>query len=571
MKASAVALTAALTSIQAFNINAFSQVCVLKPCNRQALNLPFSSRITPSVAFAGPRTACTSLNLSTKETEADKVPSVLNRLPGSAVEVVITATKAQTRSSFDRATNELSRAITIPGFRKGSKIPEQILRNALTQKSGNPFAIETQALNYMLETMIEYAIKEEHKLTPIGQPVLSVKAEELAKTLKPGEELKMVVTCDVFPDMKWKEQSGLEKPYYGLTGTYKRKPFNQQRYDAALFDLRDKNSQLSPLENDSVALDWGDACVVNMVGYMANADGTKGDPLPKAASGDEVDVILGEGRYMKGLVEGLIGAKVGETRPCVVVFPEKLRDKTLAGKKAVFDVTILSGSHRVMPEVNDEFAAQVKTGLTAQSLQDQLRKAIDEEDAKQYVDERNEALAKCLVDRVDIEVPDTVVTQQAREKYAVMMADFRSQGMADEDIKKMITPENFLKYKKLSEDEIVNDFKVGIAVDVIAEAEGIEVPTAMVEEQLTALQRQAEQDGQDYKPEDYRSKVEATIQKRLVFDFLAEHARLDVEYVSEKNEEFDEALMQKLAEESLEREKSAAAEIEIQAKSSAES
>lgn len=389
--------------------------------------------------------------------------------------------------------------------------------------------------------------------------------------MKPGEELKMVVTCDVFPDMKWKEQSGLEKPYYGLTGTYKRKPFNQQRYDAALFDLRDKNSQLSPLENDSVALDWGDACVVNMVGYMANADGTKGDPLPKAASGDEVDVILGEGRYMKGLVEGLIGAKVGETRPCVVVFPEKLRDKTLAGKKAVFDVTILSGSHRVMPEVNDEFAAQVKTGLTAQSLQDQLRKAIDEEDAKQYVDERNEALAKCLVDRVDIEVPDTVVTQQAREKYAVMMADFRSQGMADEDIKKMITPENFLKYKKLSEDEIVNDFKVGIAVDVIAEAEGIEVPTAMVEEQLTALQRQAEQDGQDYKPEDYRSKVEATIQKRLVFDFLAEHARLDVEYVSEKNEEFDEALMQKLAEESLEREKSAAAEIEIQAKSSAES
>jgi len=47
------------------------------------------------------------------------------------------------------------------------------------------------------------------KLKPIGQPVLSVKAEELAKTLKPGKELKMVVICDVFPDVKWKEQSGL--------------------------------------------------------------------------------------------------------------------------------------------------------------------------------------------------------------------------------------------------------------------------------------------------------------------------------------------------------------------------
>jgi len=45
----------------------------------------------------------------------------------------------------------------------------------------------------------------------------------------------------------------------------------------------------------------------------------KCDPLPNAASGDGVDGILGEGSYMKGLVDGLIGAKVGEIRSCVVV------------------------------------------------------------------------------------------------------------------------------------------------------------------------------------------------------------------------------------------------------------
>lgn len=75
----------------------------------------------------------------------------------------------------------------------------------------------------------------------------------------------------------------------------------------------------------------GDACVVNMDGYMAAADGvSKGDPLPAAASGDRVDVVLGTGRYMEGLVEGLVGAKVGETRTVTVSFPEvSLREKDM--------------------------------------------------------------------------------------------------------------------------------------------------------------------------------------------------------------------------------------------------
>jgi FKBP-type peptidyl-prolyl cis-trans isomerase (trigger factor) len=59
-----------------------------------------------------------------------------------------------------------------------------------------------------------------------------------------------------------------------------------------------------------------------MDGYMANADGSKGEPLPNAASGDRVEVILGPGRYMEGLVEGLVGAKVGDTVTVKVSFPE---------------------------------------------------------------------------------------------------------------------------------------------------------------------------------------------------------------------------------------------------------
>lgn len=287
---------------------------------------------------------------------------------------------------------------------------------------------------------------------------------------------------------------------------------------------------------------------------MANADGGKGEKLPDAASGDNVEVILGEGRYMTGLVEGLLGSKVSQTREITVTFPEKLRDKTLAGKKAVFDVTVLEAQKRTIPEITDEFAEKVRAGLTAESLIDELQTAVDQEDAKEFTPARNAALAKALSQVMDVEVPDTLVTNQARDKFAMMMSDMRNNGVADEEIKKQINPENFLKYKKIVKDDIVADFKVSMATDEIARIEGIEVEDYMVEEQMESIKQEMIDSKEDFDEAQIRSRVEATLQRQGVMDFLAENADLDVKFV-EGEGDFDASLMEKLAEESLAREK----------------
>ena len=166
-------------------------------------------------------------------------------------------------------------------------------------------------------------------MEPIGQPTLATSAEVLAESFVPGEPIEMVVACDVWPDIAWKDVEGQEKPYFGLSGSYKRKPFNQARFEQAEKDLAERYAITEPAPEGFV-LGMGDACVVNMEGYMAKEDGvTKGDPLPNAASGDNVEVVLGEGRYMEGLVEGLIGAKVGETKQIYVTFPEVCDEEKL--------------------------------------------------------------------------------------------------------------------------------------------------------------------------------------------------------------------------------------------------
>jgi trigger factor len=483
--------------------------------------------------------------------------SVLKRLPESAVEVTLTVPGVATQAAYDKACGELSKTIEIPGFRKGARIPPQVLESTMAAKGGRT-ALRQEAIKSLLAELIEPALKDEHSLEPIGQPTLTVSAEELAESFKPGEELELGVKCDVWPDIEWKSTDDGSKPYIGLSAKYKRRPFNQEKMDQALNDLRDRYAVLEPIDDPSKTLDWGDACVVNMEGFMANADGSKGEPLPNAASGDNVEVVLGQGRYMEGLVEGLIGAKVGDTTTVTVSFPVNLKDKTLAGKKAVFDVTVLEASTRSLPEVNDEFAAKVRAGLTAESMMEELRKAVDEEDSKEFVGARNKALSESLAKVLEVEVPDTLITNQAKEKFAIMMTEMRDNGVPDEEIKKQIEPENFLKYKDIVKEGIAKEFKVTMACDEIARMEGIEVPDYQVEEQMEAIRKDAQ--GEELDEATIRPKVESTLMRQLVFDFLAENANLEVEYTDEP--EFDEAMMQKLADESLSREEELAAEAE---------
>lgn len=479
--------------------------------------------------------------------------SSIERLPESAVELTVTAPAASTKAAYDKVLLDVSQNIEIPGFRKGSKIPAQILEQAVRQNSGDgrggKHPLRAQAITALVNQLVEPSLKD-HQLEPIGQPTMVVPVEEMVEDFVPGEDMVIKVRCDIWPDVKWKESQDENPVYYGLKGSYDRKQFNQEKMDKALSDLKERYASLQKIEDESHTLAMGDACVVNMEGFMGNADGSKGDPLPNAASGDRVDVILGDGRYMEGLVEGLVGAKVGETVEVKVTFPYNLRDKTLAGKLAVFDVTVLEASKRTVPELTDEFAAQVKAGLTAESLQAELRRAVDEEDAKEFVGARNTALAKALAQTLEVDIPDTLITNQARDKFALMMTEMRDNGVSDEEIKNQIKPENFMKYKDIVKDDIIRDFRVSMATDEIARIEGIEVPDYQVEEQMEAIRKDAAQEGDQIDEEMVRGKVEATLQRNAVMDFLAEHADLDVNY---KEETFDEELMEKLAAESLER------------------
>jgi FKBP-type peptidyl-prolyl cis-trans isomerase (trigger factor) len=161
---------------------------------------------------------------------------------------------------------------------------------------------------------------------------------------------------------------------------------------------------------------------------------------------------------------------------------------------------------------------------------------------------------------MDVEVPDTLITNQAREKFAMMMTDMRDGGVSDEEIQRQINPENFLKYKEIVKDDIVRDFKISMATDEIARLEGIDVPDYQVEEQMEVIRKDAA-GAEDFDENMIRSKVKTTLIRQAVMDWLAERAQLKVEYLGAEPE-MDEALLEQIAAETLARERAMTAKAE---------
>ncbi len=328
VKISQSALVACM-ALSSFSADAFTSYTTA-PHHLASIS-PTHPRTQSTPAIIASRQQHTHLHLSSSSSTAEsKKSSSLKRLPDSAVELTLHIPSTATSAAYDKTLSEVAKKVSIPGFRKGAKIPPQVLENAWAKQGGKKM-LKTMTINDLCGELIGQTLKVEYELEPIGQPTLVTPAEQLAEGFTPGEDLQVVVKCDVWPEIQWKskvvddgQESGstTSKPYFGLKGTYKRKPFNQVRFDAALRDLTERYAKLEPFEDDSQPLAMGDACKVNMVGYMATPDGEKGERLPEAASGDDVEVILGGGRYMVGLVEGLEGGKIGETKTVKVRFPD---------------------------------------------------------------------------------------------------------------------------------------------------------------------------------------------------------------------------------------------------------
>jgi len=357
--------------------------------------------------------------------------------------------------------------IRVPGFRPG-KAP----RHVIQQMYGKAVFFE-DAMDSIFGDMYEQALEAE-KLEPVDRPSMT---ECNWDEVENGADLKFTVEVDVVPDVTLGD-------YKGLTVEVAKETVDEAAINQRIEQDRAKASRTEevldrPVEiNDNVSLD-----------YAGTVDGVAFE----GGTAQGQSLTIGSHQFIPGFEEQMIGMCVGEERDLQVKFPEEYHAKELAGKDAVFHVKVNTISVTEMPELDDEFAADVSDFDTFADYKASIVKELEEKAEKNNRVAAENAVVAKATDNATIEIPKAMVDREIASQLRDMEMQMAQYGMRMEDYLKY-TGQTIEQMGEQNRPACERRVKMQLVLEEIRKVENIEVTDEDFEKQLV---RQAEAMGRD--------------------------------------------------------------------------
>lgn len=168
------------------------------------------------------------------------------------------------------------------------------------------------------------------------------------------------------------------------------------------------------------------------IDYEGKVDGVAFD----GGSATDSDLEIGSGTFIPGFEDGIIGHNAGETFDIDVTFPEDYGNAEMAGKAAVFTITVKSISKSNVPELNDDFVAKVsKESKTVEDYKKEVKKLLADNNQASAEETLVSNAWSALMENVEVkkypteelqEMIDMIDSQykQYAEMYGVEFTDF---------------------------------------------------------------------------------------------------------------------------------------------------
>ena len=294
--------------------------------------------------------------------------------------IVISAAEIDEQVSAKLA--ELATTVNMPGFRPG-KVPMSVVKSRFGGQ------VQGEAMKNALDEGARQAI-ENNELRLASQPSVEITAYE------DGKDLEAALSCEVMPEIDIPDLSKLsiEKPTLEA---------GDAEVDEALNNIADGNRPSVEVTSKRAAK-AGDIVVIDFIGRI-DGEAFEGG----AAEGHSLE--LGSNSFIPGFEDGLIGVKAGETRDVEVGFPEDYQAAHLAGKAAVFEVTVNELREKGEANIDDELA----TRLGFEDLAG-LRDAVASQINGQHATALRQALKKNVLDALaggdEFDVPPSLYASE---------------------------------------------------------------------------------------------------------------------------------------------------------------
>ena len=301
---------------------------------------------------------------------------------------------------------QIARTARLKGFRPG-KAPLPVVRQQFAQQ------VQSEVVGDLVRESYSEAVSRQN-LRPATDP----RIEQLSA--EPGAEMRYVALVEVMPDIALKPVNDfvIERPSAAISDADQSAMLEAMRRQRPAFK-----------ETDQVAGE-GDRVTVDFEGLI------DGQPFAGGTASD-IAFVVGQGRMLKEFEDGVRAAKAGDTRTVPVNFPSDYTSAAVAGKSAVFSVSVKKVEAQSLPEVDDDFCAAfgvTQGGVEAlrseifESMQRELANAVRGRVRTQVMDK--------LLEANPVEVPRAMVGEQIQ----AMQLEF-ARRMGVKDVKQLPNPE----------------------------------------------------------------------------------------------------------------------------------
>lgn len=423
--------------------------------------------------------------------------TTVSELPDSRARVEVEVPAADVEKAVSRAARAMAREMRLPGFRKGKAPPSLVI-----QRLGFGPVLQ-EAIRDALPEWYERALLESG-ISPIGDPKI-----EMAETPEDeGQPLKFSFEVGVRPPAELGEYKGLE---VGRAES----EVPDEIVDREIDRVREGFARLEPVERAAAE---GDSLLIDFEGLL---DGQAFE----GGKAEDYLLALGSGQLIEGFEEQLVGAAPGEERSVMVTFPADYQAEHLAGEAAEFKVKVKEVREKILPELDDDFASDASEFDTLEELRADVREKVGAALDSRAEEDFRIAAIDAAVDAATVEVPASLVTARAEERWERMERQLAGRGM---------DPNAFLQMQGKTREELIEESKPDAerelqreaVVTAIAEAEEIEVSD---EEMVEALEHSAEHER--ISPEKLLERLRANGRDSMVREDI--RARKAIELVAE--------------------------------------
>ncbi len=380
------------------------------------------------------------------------------KLEGNSGVLTVEVSVEKVNEGLDAAFKKVVQKVNVPGFRKG-KMPR-----AMFEKRFGVESLYQDALDILLPEAYGNAV-EETGIEPIDRPDIDI--EQMEK----GKELIFKATVTVKPEVKLGEYKGLEVEEYNTEVT-------EEDVNKDLEALQTRHAELVVKEEGTA--ENGDTVVIDFEGFV---DGEAFD----GGKADNYSLELGSGSFIPGFEDQLVGTSAGESKDVEVAFPEEYHAAELAGKPAVFKVTVHEIKGKELPVLDDEFAKDVDEEVeTLDQLKEKIQKRLKDQKEHEAEHHVRDSVVEQAAANAEVDIPAVMVETEINRMMQEFEQRLQMQGM-NLELYFQFSGQDQNALRAQMKEEAEKRVRVNLTLEAIAKQENIEATEEDVNAELEKM------------------------------------------------------------------------------------